>query len=288
VEGDGAGTVREAERIASRSISLDTALEEIAAILHRVALAQAGVAPASDDPDAERISALAQRVDAGRVQVMYQIAVLGRRDLPLAPDDYAGFSMALLRMLSFAQPSENRGEEAPRAKQAAARISRAPAAPASPPPKDAAAEPTAPAVSAVPFEGDWPAFVERLNLTGMAGMVARHGEIASFENNHLQLVVPESHRMYAERSYQDKLKAALAPHLGPALRLTVRVGDTSGGSVVAAKSREMAVRQADAAEAIEDDPFVRDLVRDLGAEVVSSSIRPAEDGAPGNPSSDKR
>jgi len=288
VEGDGAGTVREAERIASRSISLDTALEDIAAILHRVALAQAGVAPAADDPDAERISALAQRVDAGRVQVMYQIAVLGRRDLPLAPDDYAGFSMALLRMLSFAQPSENRGEEAPRAKQAAARISRAPAAPASPPPKDAAAEPTAPAVSAVPFEGDWPAFVERLNLTGMAGMVARHGELASFENNHLQLVVPESHRMYAERAYQDKLKAALAPHFGPALRLTVRVGDTSGGSLVAAKSREMAVRQADAAEAIEDDPFVRDLVRDLGAEVVSSSIRPAEDGAPGNPSSDKR
>jgi len=288
VEGDGAGTVREAERIASRSISLDTALEDIAAILHRVALAQAGVAPAADDPDAERISALAQRVDAGRVQVMYQIAVLGRRDLPLAPDDYAGFSMALLRMLSFAQPSENRGEEAPRAKQAAARISRAPAAPASPPPKDAAAEPTAPAVSAVPFDGDWPAFVERLNLTGMAGMVARHGELASFENNHLQLVVPESHRMYAERAYQDKLKAALAPHFGPALRLTVRVGDTSGGSLVAAKSREMAVRQADAAEAIEDDPFVRDLVRDLGAEVVSSSIRPAEDGAPGNPSSDKR
>jgi DNA polymerase-3 subunit gamma/tau len=288
VEGDGAGTVREAERIASRSISLDTALEDIAAILHRLALAQAGVAPAADDPDAERISALAQRVDAGRVQVMYQIAVLGRRDLPLAPDDYAGFSMALLRMLSFAQPSENRGEEAPRAKQAAARISRAPAAPASQPPKDAAAEPTAPAVSAVPFEGDWPAFVERLNLTGMAGMVARHGELASFENNHLQLVVPESHRMYAERAYQDKLKAALAPHLGPALRLTVRVGDTSGGSLVAAKSREMAVRQADAAEAIEDDPFVRDLVRDLGAEVVSSSIRPAEDGAPGNPSSDKR
>ena len=288
VEGDGAGTVREAERIASRSISLDTALEDIAAILHRVALAQAGVAPAADDPDAERISALAQRVDAGRVQVMYQIAVLGRRDLPLAPDDYAGFSMALLRMLSFAQPSENRGEEAPRAKQAAARISRAPAAPASQPPKDAAAEPTAPAVSAVPFDGDWPAFVERLNLTGMAGMVARHGELASFENNHLQLVVPESHRMYAERAYQDKLKAALAPHFGPALRLTVRVGDTSGGSLVAAKSREMAVRQADAAEAIEDDPFVRDLVRDLGAEVVSSSIRPADDGAPGNPSSDKR
>jgi DNA polymerase-3 subunit gamma/tau len=57
------------------------------------------------------------------------------------------------------------------------------------------------------------------------------------------------------------------------------VGDTSGTSIAAAKSREMAARQANAAEAIEEDPFVRELVRDLGAEVVSSSIRPSEDPA---------
>ncbi|HEX3098047.1 MAG TPA: DNA polymerase III subunit gamma/tau [Usitatibacter sp.] len=299
VEGDGAGTVREAERIAERSVSMDEALEEIAAMLHRVALAQAGVAPATDNPDAQRISALAERLDAGRVQVMYQIAVLGRRDLPLAPDEFAGFSMALLRMLSFVQgPGMQRSvPEADRGKTSAAKIARAPA-PAAPAPKassaPAAREPSpegAPAVAstpAVPFEGDWPAFIERLNLTGMAGMVARHGELESYENGALVLVVPETHRMYAERAYQDKLKAALVPHLGPTLRLTVRVGTTSGNSVAAAKSREMAERQANAAEAIEDDPFVRDLVRDLGAEVVASSIRPADEGAAGKPSSDKR
>ena len=121
---------------------------------------------------------------------------------------------------------------------------------------------------------------ERSSLTGMAGMVARHGELASFENNLLELVVPETHRMYAEKPYLDKLKAELAPHFGAGLRLTVRVGTTAGTSVAAAKSREKAQRQASAAEAIEDDPFVRDLVRDLGAEVVPSSIRPADE-APG-------
>jgi DNA polymerase-3 subunit gamma/tau len=122
----------------------------------------------------------------------------------------------------------------------------------------------------------------------MAGMVARHGELASFENGHLDLVVPETHRMYAEKAYQEKLKAALVPHLGANLRITVRIGGTNGNSVAAKKSQEMAERQANAAEAIEDDPFVRDLVRDLGAEVVSSSIRPTEDGEAGQPSSQKR
>ena len=107
----------------------------------------------------------------------------------------------------------------------------------------------------------------------------RHGELVSFENGHVELVVPETHRVYAEKAYQDKLKAELQSHFGPTVRLTVRVGETAGKSVAAARSREMAKRQAHAAEAIEDDPFVRDLVRDLGAEVVASSIRPADDAA---------
>ena len=112
-------------------------------------------------------------------------------------------------------------------------------------------------------------------------------QLARFENNHLELVVAEAHRMYAEKPYQDKLKAELAPHFGANFRLTVRVGSTSGTSIAAQRSRADAARQANAAAAIEDDPFVRGLVRDLGAEVVPSSVRPPEDAA-GNASGDKR
>jgi DNA polymerase III subunit gamma/tau len=280
VEGDGKGTIEEAQRIAQRSLSLDTALEDLAAILHRIALAQAGATPAEDDADAPRIEAMAKRIDAGRVQVMYQIALLGRRDLSLAPDEFAGFTMALLRMLSFAQPSTTQ----PRAERSSSPVAK----PMQQPTRAAPA--LAPeAVAAAPsFDGDWPALVERLNLTGLAGMVARHGELVSFQNNHLELVVPEAHRMYADnKAYPDKLKAELAPHFAPGFRLSVRVGATAGASVAAVKSKEMAQRQAHAAEAIEEDPFVRELVRDLGAEVVPSSIRPPED-APGTPTRDKR
>ena len=92
--------------------------------------------------------------------------------------------------------------------------------------------------------------------------------------------------MYAEKAYQDKLKAELQQHFGPSVRVTVRVGSTAGASVAAALSREMAQRQASAAQSLEDDPFVRDLVRDLGAEVVSSSIRPADDAS--GPTSEKK
>jgi len=274
--GDGKGTIDEAERIASRSVALDAALDDLAAILHRVALAQAGAQPPDED-DSARIAAMAARLDPARVQVMYQVAILGRRDLPLAPDEFAGFTMALLRMLSFADASSR-----PMAASTLAAHPQ-PAASSLPP---ASVAPRASSPVPASFDGDWAGFVERTGLTGMAGMAARHAELASFENNHLELVVPESHRMYAEKAYLDKLKSELAPHLGPGLRLSMRVGSTSGKSVSAVKSREMEKRQASAAEAIEEDPFVKGLVRDLGAEVVPSSIRPAD--APGNSTSDKR
>ena len=274
-EGDGKATIAEAERIAARSVSFDAALEEMAALLHRVALAQVGAGADADQPDAARVEALGRRLEPGSVQVMYQVALLGRRDLALAPDEFAGFTMALLRMLSFtAAPAEAR---AARATPAATQAEPAAAAPQRSAPAPAQGAPSAPRAA---FDGNWPALVERMNLSGMAGMVARHGELASFENNHLELTVPESQRMYAEKPYQDKLKAELQQHFGPGLRLTVRVGATEGTSIAAARSREQAKRQASAAESIEEDPFVRDLVRDLGAEVVSSSIRPAEDAGP--------
>ena len=309
--GDGAGVIREAERIAGRSISYDSALEELASILHRVALAQAGAA-SEDDQETARTMSMASQLDASQVQVMYQIALLARRDLPLAPDEFAGFSMALLRMVSFAgaqgggaeravpgqgtrdKPATHRARAASGAPEAAPRASAAePAHPptARPSALPASREPLAAAAAARPaeaapsgairvepdaaFDGDWPGLVQRLNLSGMAGMVARHGELVGFANNHLELVVPEAQRMYAERVYTDKLKAELAPHFGPNFRLTVRAGTVAGNTVAAAKSREAAQRQATAASAIEEDPFVRELVRDMGAEVVSASIKPA-------------
>ena len=262
--GDGAGALAECDRLAERSLSLDQALEDVAAILHRVAVTQHGGEIAADDPDRERLAALASNLEAPRVQVMYQVAVLGRRDLALAPDEFAGFSMTVMRMLSFAAQGAPRTIAARPA--AAVKVVSAPAVEA----------PSIPAPAAVQFDGDWPAFVERLNLSGMAGLVARHGELASFNGNHLELVVPEAQKAYAEKIYQDKLRAELLAHFGAGFRLTVRVGETLGTSVAVAKSIEYERRIAGTAAAMEEDPFVKDLVRDLGAQVVPSSIRPAE------------
>jgi len=280
--GDGPGALAATEKIAERGLSCDQALQDIGSILHRVAIAQMGGAPEAGDPDAQRVQALAEALDAGRVQVFYQIALLGRRDLPLAPDEFAGFDMAVMRMLSFAGVGTAVAGRVPGESTTATRPSGAvpapsvrSATPAGPPTQAVAAKPAPAAPAGREFEGDWPAFVEAQALTGMAGLLARHAELASHEGNHFQLVLPEASRMYAEKLYQDKLKAELLARFGPGVRVSVRVGETSGASVAAVRNSDAQRRLESATQSIETDPFVRELVDGMGAQVVSSSIKPA-------------
>jgi DNA polymerase-3 subunit gamma/tau len=133
-----------------------------------------------------------------------------------------------------------------------------------------------------PFDGNWTGFVERQNFQGMAGLLARYGEMTSFEANHLVLVLHESHRMYAEKAYQDKLKSELVPRFGPGFRLSVKVGETSGSSVAAVRGFESQKKLDNATAALESDPFVRELVDGMGAHVVATSIRPMDESGSDN------
>ncbi|HEY8100867.1 MAG TPA: DNA polymerase III subunit gamma/tau [Burkholderiaceae bacterium] len=127
---DGAGLLAVADEMATRSLSYNGALQDLGSLLHRIALAQSVPSAVPDDlPEREDIMRLASAFDAEEVQLFYQIAVHGRNELGLAPDEYAGFSMTLLRMLAF-RPGMGGIESKPVAvsnpSPAAARLSAAP------------------------------------------------------------------------------------------------------------------------------------------------------------------
>jgi DNA polymerase-3 subunit gamma/tau len=99
---DGADLLAVADEMATRSLSYNGALQDLGTLLHRIALAQTVPAALPDDlPEYADIVRLAAEFEAEEVQLYYQIAVHGRNELGLAPDEYAGFSMTLLRMLAF-------------------------------------------------------------------------------------------------------------------------------------------------------------------------------------------
>ncbi|NQD95361.1 DNA polymerase III subunit gamma/tau, partial [Pseudomonas sp. CrR25] len=102
LEGDARGLIDAVRHLAEQGPDWNGVLAEILNVLHRVAIAQA-LPDAVDNGqgDRERVLALAQALPAEDVQFYYQMGLIGRRDLPLAPDPRSGFEMVLLRMLAF-------------------------------------------------------------------------------------------------------------------------------------------------------------------------------------------
>lgn len=103
VNRDGKALLGKAQEMAARAIGFDSALSELAMLLQRLALIQAvPSALASDDPERENLLNFVRALSGEQIQLYYQCVIHGKQDLSLAPDEYAGFVMTLLRMLAFA------------------------------------------------------------------------------------------------------------------------------------------------------------------------------------------
>ena len=280
---DGARMLAVADEMQARSFGFDVALQDLATLLHRIALMQAlPEALAADDPDRDALLSLTAALAAEDVQLYYQIALQGRADLPLAPDDYAGFTMPLLRMLAFA-PEGAAVHDAPvggvgsapgpgsgaRGGVSSGR-SAAPASAAASMPAQPARHDTAPT--------DWHQLVAGLKLGGMARMLAQHSELVREDADGLELMVPEAHRHLLEKPYRDKLQSALQEHYGRRLRVEFTLGTSTGNTPAERKDQERQARQQRAIEAIEGDPFVRELVENFDGRVADESVRPLDRG----------
>jgi DNA polymerase-3 subunit gamma/tau len=250
---DAAGAVAIAGEMQSRSLSFDAALADLASLLLRMALAQSVPGALDELAEPQRLAALAGKLDPESVQLYYQIALQGREDLPLAPDEHAGFLMTVLRMLAF-RP-EGIGKASPQSRPEAAKPAAKPKAANS---------------------GDWPQLVRELAVTGAARELARNAELRRQESGVYELVVPKAKAYLADRAYVDKLKAALDQHLGATVRVNVSVGEVAGVSATALEANEREVRRAEAVKSVQGDGFVQDLVNIFDAKVVDSSIRERE------------
>jgi len=268
-----------ADEMESRSLSFDGALQDLATLLHQIALAQSAPdALGQDLPGRERILGLAQQFDAEELQLYYQIALHGRRDLPLAPDEYAGFTMGLMRMLAFrpTEPSEVApappAKKKPEAPVAASSVAAAPA-----PAKRGDVVPGAPAVASEPgaaFDGDWPSLANQLKVSGVARQLAQQSELRGFDGASVELGLAYSTKHLADKIYQDKLRAALKEHFGRPIALKIVIGEISGNTAAVQAQSERQARQGKALEAIHGDAFVRDLMDTFDATIVSDSVKP--------------
>ncbi|HSH72947.1 MAG TPA: DNA polymerase III subunit gamma/tau [Methylophilaceae bacterium] len=297
---DGPGLIARAQAMEQRSLSFDTALNDLANLLQQIAVTQnVPESVASDLPERAMLMELAQKLSAEEVQLYYQIALLGRRDLGLAPDEFAGFTMSLLRMLAF-RPGDSAQQKtnAPTKQTVAPIVTPAitPSLTAIPVATQQAAQeypltapetPTAitsqvsepapsPPVSREPdsFDGNWRGLVDQLKL-GLARALAQNCELASFDATHIYLTVPEAQKHLLDPNYQEKLRSAIQQHFGRKIQLSFEVGG-SGNTPAVQITQEKAAIQSQAVTAIQEDDFVQALVKDFGAQIIPSSIKPIQ------------
>jgi DNA polymerase-3 subunit gamma/tau len=138
-QSDGAEVVRQCDALRDAGLNAASTLEDMAWVLQRMAVLQLapGASGAAQDPDPEaaRLAELATLMPADETQLLYSLCLQGRQELGLAPDEYAGLTMVLLRLLAFQAPSgpgaEKKNPEAPAGVSARAVQATAAARPAS-------------------------------------------------------------------------------------------------------------------------------------------------------------
>ena len=246
-------------------------LDELATALQRLAVLQLAGSDALPDEDSlEAMQVLAAQLPPEQVQLYYQIAITGRRDLSLAPEPRLGFEMALLRMLAFQldAPGVTAGEPA----AAPARRGTKPAAPrqaARPAPVAPASE--AAAVSHGPE--NWPAFVADLSLSGAARQLAEHTALQSASDTELHLrVEPQNDHLVTDKLV-NRLRESVRERLGSDMAVRVTVAIAPGRTLAGEHAEADAVDDARVRATIEQDPDVREIVDMFQGEVVPESIK---------------
>jgi DNA polymerase-3 subunit gamma/tau len=295
---DGNALLAEVDRLDERSPDYGAVLDDLLAALQHIAVLQL-VKGRLEDPEVEALVPLSSRLTPEDVQLYFQIALAGRRDLAVLRDPRVGFEMTLLRMLAF-RPAD---AEAPRAgASGAAGSPRALQFPESDraasglAPPQAVAAPRRESPTAAPSAGpprvadagngkgngapggdvDWPALLRSLDLRGPARQLADHCDLQSRSGGAWQLVLPADKQHLNTQQLRGRIESALREHFGKELRLAIVAGTPSRPTPADLRLASENERMRTAREAIENDPNVRALQEQLGATLEADSIRPAK------------
>jgi DNA polymerase-3 subunit gamma/tau len=249
-------------------------LDELAGLLVRVALTQTVADYEGDELYAPQLLArLATALAPEDVQLYYQTAIMGRRDLTLAPDPRTGFEMTLLRMIAFRPGGEGARAGVP---TAAPGVARAPPAASAPAAGGPAAAP-APATPAAGGEGgQWAQIVSQLELSGAARQLASHCVFIGRQGAVVRLALDPRNQLVRTPAQEDKLAQALSRHFGAPVRLEFQAV-AAGIETPAQQQRRASEAELSAARrSFETEPAVQGLRERFGATVLPDTVRPAK------------
>ncbi len=224
-------------------VNFVSALLQLITLLHKITVQQ--FVPSAYIEHKNVAEALSQE----DVQLYYQIALMGQKDLLLAPTAQMGFEMIVLRMMAFM----------PKAPQ----IVQNPSAPH-----------TFQNPSASEGENNWNTLLHHLSLTGPALSLAQQCSLKSTSENTYELSLHPRYKALLNPTQKQKIEAALNQYLNKAMKLMITIEETSAETPATSAKRLQEAKTASAKMAISTDPSVQTIVKNFDATIVDNSVEP--------------
>lgn len=235
--------------LAEHAPDFQQALEDVLSILHKISIAQ--LCP--DIPEHnESIQQLAARFTAEDVQLYYQIALIGRRDLPLAPRPQQGFEMVMLRMLAF-RPVINNAQVVPITLTTSSS------------PKNR--------IETEEKSYKWPDILTKLGLSGMAYALALNCTLEKITADKVSLLLATQHGPMLNKKLTEKIEQALIHYLGHPLKLEITLVSSEIHTPAKQQQEEQTLRHASATTAIQNDGHVQKIMGLFDATLDVNSIK---------------
>lgn len=265
IKGDGDQLLDRIETMSEHNPDYDSVLAEMLSGLHDIAVFH--VVGDKELLDGNLLP-IAEQIAKEDVQLYYQIALTGRRDLTLAPDPKMGFVMTMVRMLAFRPGAEP---------EIASPVERSPVAHA-----NAAATSTSKAVQEKTALGesdmlktrDWKQIIDEMALAGLVREMAGHCALKEHTQDKVHLTLSPAQEHLLKTTQKDRLQQAIKDRFGAGVKLVITVEEPEVETPAQQRSRQEQEKQDAAVRSFNDDPNVKALKEMFDASVEPESIHP--------------
>ncbi len=252
----GQGLLDTITQLAQNAADFHQVLEQLLKTLHEIAKCQ--VVP--EYPCAETIKSIAREWGKEETQVYYQSALIGRRDLPLAPTPRSGFEMIMLRMLAFS-PVEKSSPPPP-----------TPQKKTTPPPQVQQPSPSANMKDQATPDTGWQGIFPKLALSGMAKTLASYCIMVENAENQIKLLIEPNQAMLVSNEQRQTIEHALREYYEKPIKLLIEPGTVHQPSPFHLAKQAAEKKQQQAIDIIQNDPNVSTIVEKFDATIEKGSI----------------
>ena len=283
IENDPTSLLTTLKEISSMSVDYQRLMDLLLEAIQNIALIKLSPSVAEElDIDKKRIEKLSSLISQTDIQIMYQIGLIAKRDLDLAPNMDDGFEMAMLRMLSFLPDADQEGKK--KVKTESRKINK-------PEEKDtidvqedkrAVIEEEVPQNKVKDISSkeinpeNWNLIFESLELDPATRQLLSYSSFKKVDESVIYFSMPEEKLLLLNGKHRQRFNEALEGSLGKEVTVFFEEGNISDDSPKVNRDKEKLRELNEAANSLNEDPNVKHILDSLGGKIIESSIKRKE------------